>query len=371
MVLPFMTIYLTNPSQGYSIGQAGIVMGLFGLGAVAGGFLGGRLTDKIGFFRVQMIALLGGGLFFIILGQMHSFPGICIFSFIVSLVNESFRPANSAAIAFYSKEENRTRSFSLNRLAINLGWAFGSAMGGFIAGYNYELLFWVDGITNLCAAVLMWFLLPPSKTNSEKPVLQQAPDPAHSAYKDKLFLGFLVLTTLFAICFFQVFNNLTAYFKIELHFSEQYIGALNALNGLIITVVEMVLIFQLEGKRGKLFYIAWGVLLVGFAYLMLNVFHMNASLAIVMMIVITFGEMFSMPFMNSFWISRTASHNRGQYAGLYTIAWSVAQTCGPFLGAQVAQYSGFAALWWMVGALCVLTSIGFILMHKYTTVRVR
>jgi predicted MFS family arabinose efflux permease len=366
MVLPFMTIYLTSPAEGYSIGQAGIVMGLFGLGAVAGGFLGGRLTDKIGFYRVQMIALIGGGIFFIILGQMKSFSGICIMSFLVSMVNESFRPANSTAIAFYSKEENRTRSFSLNRLAINLGWAFGSAIGGFIAAYNYELLFWVDGITNLCAAVLMWQLLPPSKTNSEKVVHHEVPDPSHSAYKDKLFLWFLVLVTLFAMCFFQVFNNLTAYFKIELHFSERYIGALNALNGLIITVVEMVLIFQLEGKRGRMYYIAWGVLLVGLAYLMLNVFHMNAALAIVMMIVITFGEMFSMPFMNSFWIARTASHNRGQYAGLYTIAWSVAQTCGPFLGAQVAEYSGFRALWWMVGGLCVVTSTGFVLMHKYT-----
>lgn len=364
MVLPFMTIYLTSPSEGYTIGQAGIVMGLFGLGAVAGGFLGGRLTDKVGFFRVQMVALIGGGIFFIVLGQMKSFSGICLLSFIVSMVNESFRPANSTAIAFYSTAENRTRSFSLNRLAINLGWAFGSAMGGFIAAYNYELLFWVDGITNLCAAVLMWFLLPPSKTNSQRAVSQEVPDPAHSAYKDKVFLWFLVLTTLFAISFFQVFNNLTAYFKIELHFSEQYIGALNALNGLIITVVEMVLIFQLEGKRGKLFFISWGVLLVAGSYLMLNVFHMSAYLAIVMMTLITFGEMFSMPFMNSFWISRTAAHNRGQYAGLYTIAWSVAQTCGPFLGAQVAQYSSFRTLWWMVGGLCVLTSLGFVLMHR-------
>ncbi|WP_315816544.1 hypothetical protein [Paraflavitalea speifideaquila] len=39
MVLPFMTIYLISPSVGYSIGQAGIVMGLFGLGAIAGGTL--------------------------------------------------------------------------------------------------------------------------------------------------------------------------------------------------------------------------------------------------------------------------------------------------------------------------------------------
>lgn len=364
MVLPFMTIYLTSPAVGYSIGDAGIVMGLFGLGAVAGGYLGGRLTDKFGFFLVQMIALTGGGILFMLLGQAKSFTSICTLSFLLSLVNESFRPANATAIAFYSKPENRTRSFSLNRLATNLGWALGSAAGGLIAAYDYELLFWVDGCTNIAAAILMWFLLPPSRTQSHKDVTAEKADPAHSAYKDKVFLWFIVLTTLFGACFFQVFNNLTAYYKNELHFSEQYIGFLNALNGLIITAIEMVLIFKLEGRRGKLYYITVGVLLCGLAYLMLNVFPMNAGWAIVMMVLITFGEILSMPFMNSFWLSRTAAHNRGQYAGLYTIAWSIAQTLGPFLGSQVAEHAGFSMLWWMVGGLCVVTSTGFGIMHR-------
>lgn len=364
MVLPFMTIYLTSPAVGYSIGDAGIVMGLFGLGAVAGGYLGGRLTDKFGFFLVQMIALTGGGILFMLLGQAKSFTGICTLTFLLSMVNESFRPANATAVAFYSKPENRTRSFSLNRLAINLGWAVGSAVGGIIAAHDYELLFWVDGFTNIAAAVLMWFLLPPSKTQSHKEVTTEKPDPAHSAYKDKVFLWFIVLTILFAVCFFQVFNNLTAYYKNELHFSEEYIGFLNALNGLIITVIEMVLIFKLEGKRGKLYYISAGVLLCGLAYMMLNVFHMNAALAIVMIVLITFGEILSMPFMNSFWLVRTASHNRGQYAGLYTIAWSIAQTLGPFLGSQVADHAGFSLLWWIVTGLCIVSSAGFAVMHR-------
>lgn len=370
MVLPFMTIYLISPEVGYSIGDAGIVMGLFGLGAIAGGYLGGWLTDKIGFFRVQLMALIGGGLLFLLLGQMHSFSGICVLSFLLSLVNESFRPANSTAIAYYSKAENRTRSFSLNRLATNLGWAVGNAAGGLIAGYDYELLFWVDGCTNIAAAVLLWFLLPPSKTHSEdKTVSKAIPDPAHSAYKDKAFLWFIALTILFAACFFQVFNNLTAYYKKVLHFSEQYIGLLNALNGLIITFIEMVLIFKLEGKRSPLYYVTIGVFLCGLSYLMLNVFHMNASLAIGMIVLVTFGEILAMPFMNSFWIARTAVHNRGQYAGLYTIAWSVAQTLGPFLGSQVAEQGGWALLWWIVGGLCVATSVGFVLMYRQERVR--
>jgi hypothetical protein len=57
MVLPFMTFYLTSPEMGYSVGKAGIVMALFGLGAVTGAFLGGRLTDRISFYPVQLITL--------------------------------------------------------------------------------------------------------------------------------------------------------------------------------------------------------------------------------------------------------------------------------------------------------------------------
>src|ERR1700709_2726896 len=97
MVLPFMTIYLTG--IGFSLFKAGIVVGMFGAGSIAGGYIGGKLTDKIGFYRIQLITLIGGGLLFILLGQIKSYPLICVFTFILSLVNESFRPANNTAIA--------------------------------------------------------------------------------------------------------------------------------------------------------------------------------------------------------------------------------------------------------------------------------
>jgi len=160
MVLPFMTIYLTG--IGFSLFKAGIVVGMFGAGAIAGGYIGGKLTDKIGFYKIQLITLVGGGLLFILLGQIKSYPLICLFTFILSLVNESFRPANNTAIALYSKPENRTRSYSLNRLAINLGWALGGTLGGIIASFNYHLLFWIDGLTNIVAALMLYYLLKPA-----------------------------------------------------------------------------------------------------------------------------------------------------------------------------------------------------------------
>ena len=364
MVIPFMTIYLTQPSMGYSIGQAGIVMGLFGAGAICGGFIGGRMTDKFGFHPVQLIALTGGGILFITLGMMKSFPLICIFTFLLSVVNDAFRPANSTAIAHYSKEENRTRSYSLNRLAINLGWAIGGALGGILASINYHLLFWVDGLTNIAAAILLRYFLTPSPESgiqNKKSTEQNTPA---SAFKDRVYLAFIFLTILFATCFYQSFTTLPVYYKQSLHMNEFYIGLLMALNGIIIVFIEMILIFQLEGKKENLFYIRNGTLLIAIAFTMLNVFSSSIIIVVVSMILLTFGEILSMPFMNSFWISRTVSANRGQYAGLYTIAWSTAQVIGPTAGAQVVEHYSFRVLWWLIGSLSVVTALGFRLLQQ-------
>lgn len=362
MVIPFMTLYLTSDKMGFTVGDAGFVFGLFGAGAFSGAWLGGRLTDKIGFYPVQIMTLAGGGLLFFMLGQMKSYPLICIFTFLLSFVNEAFRPANSTAIAFYSKEENRTRSYALNRLAINTGWAVGMAIGGFLAHINYELLFWVDGCTNLIAALVMWLFLKPV---DYKPSLQKNTGGvvARSAYQDKTYLLFVVITMLFASCFFQIFTNLPVYFKKNLHFSELFIGCLMSASGIIIALVEMVLVYKLDGKRKSMVYISTGVFLVGVSFLLLNIPGAAVFVACSMILLVTFGEILSMPFMNSYWIARTQISNRGEYAALYTMAWSAAQTLGPLGGAQLAQYSGFNTLWWIVGGLSITAAFLFWKLH--------
>lgn len=366
MVVPFMTLYLTSPQMGYSIGQAGLVFGVFGFGAFSGAWLGGWLTDKFGFYPIQIFTLFGGGLLFILLGQAKTFSLICIVTFLVSFVNEAFRPANSTAIAFYSKTENRTRSYALNRLAINLGWALGSGLGGFLANISYELLFWVDGITNIAAAAVMWIFLKPV---DYKPVKITDADaiPVRSAHRDKVYRNFVLTTVLFACCFFQLFTNMPVYFKKEYHFTEPFIGFLMAANGIIIAMVEMVMVYTLEGKRKNTIYITTGVFIIGLAFLILNIPQMTHALALAMIVLVTFGEILAMPFMNSYWIGRTQASNRGQYAALYTMAWSAAQTLGPMGGAQVAEHFGFDVLWWLIGALSFLAAVAFWRLHHADT----
>lgn len=358
MVLPFMTLYMTE-THGVSIGKAGFVMTVFGLGTICGALLGGRLTDKFGFYYIQLFSLFGGGIMFLVLSQMRDYNSICITTFFLSLINEAFRPANASAIAHFSKEGNRTRSFALNRLAVNLGWAVGSTIGGFVAAKSYYLLFWIDGLTNISAALLLWVLLAPSKNkaNNNRPTNDAIRGP--SAYKDKPYLVFIVLNTLFAICFFQTFTTIPLFFKQHLLLQENQIGMVMAVNGLIIALFEMVLVHRLEGKKSIMTYIMTGTFLVSLSFIALNVVPGMLSLAYIYILFITIGEMIGMPFMNTYWINRATERNRGQYAALFTISWAIAQVTGPGLGAYIADRAGFNVLWWIIAGICLVTVAGY------------
>lgn len=356
MVLPFMTIYLTG--IGFSLFQAGVVVGTFGAGALCGGYIGGKLTDKIGFHRIQLTTLVGGGLLFILLGQMKSYPLICIFTFILSLVNEAFRPANNTAISVYSQPENRTRSFSLNRLAINLGWAIGGTLGGFIASFDYHLLFWIDGCTNIVAAFMLYYLLKPVKRTENK-VTSALIVKKISPLKDKKFGLFIGLSILFAVCFFQLFSTIPVYYKDVYHMSEFYIGLLMGLNGLIIVIIEMVLIFHLESKNKTMKMISTGLFLTSLSFLVYILLPLHPLTGLLSVILVTFGEIYAMPFMNNYWTGRASDYNRGQYAGYYTMAWSLAQVVGPTGGTWIAGHWGFNSLWWISAIICLVTGIFF------------
>ena len=102
-----------------------------------------------------------------------------------------------------------------------------------------------------------------------------------------------------------------------------------------------------------------GVALTGISFWLLNIPLPGILLGLLMILLVTFGEIFYMPFMNSYWITRTHASNRGQYAALYTMAWSAAQTLGPMGGAQLAQHFGFSLLWWIVGGLSLMAAFAF------------
>lgn len=361
MVIPFLTVYLTG--RGYTLTQAGLVMAAFGVGSIFGSFLGGKLTDRFGFFWVQVVSLLLNGVLFIVLAYMHTLLQISICIFTLSSLGEAFRPANAAAIAFYSNDSNRTRCYSLNRLAINLGWAIGPAVGGILASINYNLLFWADGITCMVAAALLYLFLSSEKIASDSTETTTSLSNNNSPYKDKFFLWGMFFLLFIGFCFFQLFSIIPVFYKEEVGLSEAIIGIILASNGLIIALVEMILVYKLEKKGLTMHYMVYGSLLIATSFLLLAIAPVFA-LVMLSMLVITFGEMLLFPFTNDFWVTRTNNFNRGQYAAVYTMTFALSHVLAPLFSSRIAMNIGFSGLFYIDFGLCMFAAVGFLWLRK-------
>ena len=246
MVIPFLSLYLTK-SRGFSLEEVSWILAFFGLGSVTGSWLGGKLTDKIGHYRTMVLSLILSSVLFVLLQFPSSFWSICIGVYLVMAVADIFRPAVFVAISAYSKPENRTRSVTLIRLAINLGFSAGPAVGGIIiATAGYSGLFWIDGLTCLVAGILLLKLLHPKRVNAEtEDIIVQA----KNAMSDSLYLIFILAMIIFGLIFIQYFSTMPLYYANQHRLSEFEIGLLLGLNGLVIFLFEMPLIKFLENRK--------------------------------------------------------------------------------------------------------------------------
>ncbi|WP_298879061.1 MFS transporter [uncultured Polaribacter sp.] len=357
MVIPFLSLYLTK-SLNFSLTDVGWIMSFFGLGSVVGTWIGGKLTDKIGYYKVMYVSLLLTGVLFVALQYATTFYGFCAGIFFVMLVADSFRPAMFVALSAYSKPENKTRSVTLIRLAINLGFSAGPAIGGLIiTGIGYEGLFWTDGITCVLAAFLLLKVLHPKKAKVQDEVKVENPV---SAYEDKAFWIFFIAMFIFGFVFLQYFSTMPLYYK-DIHFlSEFEIGLLMGFNGFFIFLLEMPLIKWLEDtKKSKVKLITLGLFLTALSFIVLNLTGW-VGILIIGMLLMTIGEMIAFPFSNAFAVERAKKGNQGEYMALYSISFSLSHIFSHNVGMQMVDEFGFEFTWYtttifaLVGVLILM-----------------
>jgi MFS family permease len=354
MVLPFMTIYLTTQLQ-MTEALAGRLISVYGLGAVCGAYLGGRLALRVGAIRLQTICLFLSVPAFCLIPLWHSWWPIAISLFGLSLVAEAVRPANAASITQFTTPENRTRAFALQRLAANLGFSFGPAIGGMLAKVNFGLLFAVDALTTFGAAgaLLAFFHMrrtAPAPSPSSEAVVHPSP------LKDKPFVIFLLLMLASMIVFFQFGSTYPLYLRDHFRLDEASIGLMFAVNTTVIVAVEMPLLEAI--KHWPLVRtIGWGCFLSCLGWGILP-FGDQVAYAVLAMLVVTVGEMLSFAMSSGFVANRSGHGNEGAYMGWYMVMFAVASVLGPGIGAALYQNQK-EMVWYAALAVGVAVLVGF------------
>lgn len=360
MVLPFLGVYMTDQLN-FSIKESGIVLSFYGIGSVIGSWLGGYFTDKFGEYRVQSTSLFLSAPLFLLIPFFSSITGMAAIILCQSIISEAFRPANSVAITKYARPQNLTRAFSLNRMAVNLGFSIGPALGGILSSMSYELLF----ITNFVGAVLAGIFYVRffrrrhkifQKRNKEKQINIEDMVTERSPYKDFPFLLYCLLCAIFSVCFFQFFNTIPIFYKEVAHLDQKTIGFILGYSGFIIVILEMLVVNFADKYLTIAKTLLYGILMCAVAYAILAINH-HMSILLLSITILSVSEILVLPFMSTITALRSGKTNQGAYMGLNGMTFSISFIITPLLGTSVASELGFNTLWIGSGVVLALAGV--------------
>ena len=364
MVLPFLSKYLKENLH-FTYGEVGWIMVSFGIGSMLGSWLGGKLSDKIGFYKVMVFSLFTSGVMFFGLQYITSFWGLCIGVFTIMVIADMFRPAMFVSLGVYAKPENRVRALSFVRLSVNLGFATGPVLGGLIIlGLGYQGLFWIDGSTCILAILIFAYFVKEKKKTVEHYDESDSSLETKSVFRDKPFWVFLFISFTTAILFFQIFTTLPLFHHEKFGLTEFETGLLLSLNGILIFMFEMPLVSILERKqvnRIKIIFTGALLMVISFYVLLIDFWVGILAVGIVFM---TFGEIFAFPFSNAFAMGRAPRGQEGRYMALYTMSFSLAHILSSKMGLEIIGRFGYSTNWFVMGSLGVVAMFFCFWLHR-------
>lgn len=352
LLVPFLTLYLQS-RLGLGIETATRVMGAYGAGALVAAVAGGHLADHYGRKRVMVGSLAGGAAILSVFPLLHSSWQVAAGLFTFAMVGEMYRPATQAMIADLVEPARRPAAYALLYVAVNLGFAIAPVIGGLLAATSFRWLCWVDALTNGAYALLLAVMVRETRPVGDG---AQATDGHASPAAERVGLGAALRViardgTMLAFCagivlvglsFMQIASTFPLYLG-QLGIGAKQYGRIIAVNGLMITLLQLPFAALVSRWRRDLVMVASGVVLgVGFY---LNAFARTPWQFTAVVVVWTLGEMLNAVFAPTIVSELAPPAMRGRYMGVFTMCFSSAAMFGAPLGGLVLARGGGQALW--------------------------
>ena len=160
---------------------------------------------------------------------------------------------------------------------------------------------------------------------------------------------------LIGFAFVQYFSTIPLFYSTIMQLDEQHIGLLLALNGFLIFLTEMPIVHAFEKSIiNRLSIVIGGTFLLALSFVVLNM-SVWVGVAVLGMVLMTFGELFGFPFSNSFALERANKGNKGAYMAMYSMTFSFAHILGPNIGMQLTDNFGFQVTWYVMAFLLLIS----------------
>ena len=360
--LPFFTIYLIS-QRNLSSALAGLIISLAGLSRCISSAISGELADAFGRKNVMMWGLFSQIIAMFALGlcieMQVSVPWMLICYFLTTFLGAFFRPAANAWVTDNTNARNRVEAFGIIRIGLNIGWALGPAVGGFLVRYSYSVAFY---FTAILYAITILYL---SRLVRDRKVL-------HSHKRKPSFVSTLLSlkdTRLAKICLYvvmitavnsQLVVGLSVHCKQYLHMPEYFIGWFFTINGLVVVFLQYWATKWMKKIRlSTAMFLGCALYAVGFG----SVGFFGSFIPIALGVFLAgVGELIVSPGEQTLVSNIAARETRGRYLGMLMVFYNFGSAAGFLMAGVLSDLIAPHYLpgpWLIVGLIALLAGYGF------------
>ena len=363
MCLPFFSLYLYQ-ERGIPMTVIGLIILLIGVVSALSQVYGGMLTDRFGRKPLLVRSMILSCITFIILAFLIKSVAsvwILVIIFIACYVLMTLiRPTLSTVVTDLAERDKLTKAYGLLKAGINVGWALGPAIGGyFLTVVTYEWLFGLATLTALIPLLITAFLLHESLENSDEKDIIGIKN-IGKVVKNSNFMMYIIITFLLLIGFGQMVSTLSVYSVDFAGFTTAQYGSLLTLNGIIVVLLQYPMA-SITSNRPKYKVLITGSLLV-FAGLITFSWVGSYTLAVLAMVMLSFGEITFSPIALSVVSDIAPKRQRGLYMGTFSLSETLGHATGPFVGGILMDIfpKDPIFIWGGLGAFALAAAIGFL-----------
>ncbi len=355
----FLSVYFVNELR-FSVTQAGVIISCYGLGAIIGGVVSGKLSDRFSAAIVSAGSLFIQGIIYLAFTQLTSLLFLSINIFLLGAATYGFITSNHVWVLSLCghREEQKLKALNLLSTASNLGLGVSALLISVFSSYGFQHLFLIIGILFLS---LSCWLLSVDKTSSFVKPLPSNSSPASSSPHQ-----WLIVLTLMCVFFIgAIVSQLSSTYAIYVQSAFPSLG-MNAISLLFAVNSFLVVFFATPlgdyfGQYNKVLMTGIGGFCIGFGMLMLT-FSYTFSLAILACVIYTLGEIIFFCVVQFICYQKGADNKKGESLGLYRMVYAASRVVGPTTGGAIYNHFGGNMVWYVsgvLGCLCLLFCFKF------------
>jgi MFS family permease len=342
-VLPFEVIYL-HDGRGFSLGAAGLVVGVLTGSAVVTAPLAGPLIDRFGGRATASAAGLALAAGYSGLAFADSPARAFVAAVLAGAGNGMLIPSQSTLLATLSPAELRHRSTAVSRVAANAGAGIGGALGGVVAAtglHGFMALFLANAATYLVYVIVLVAVV------RDDPWPEPIAGGYRVVFRDRAFVHLACTNVAMIAVGWGVFTWLVPpYAKNDVGVSAGLIGLLLLANTATVAIAQVPIARLAEGRR-RVTLIASGAWIFLGASLLVATAGRSAGAGyaalVVAVMAVGVGECLHTTALMPLVADLAPPALRGRYMAAMGFSWWIGLALAPTLGAQVLSASPAAA----------------------------